>query len=222
MTTAPTHSTYSTLQDAYTHFNTRLFDGKLPPCLITLQRKGSRVMGYFSPKRFAARTGTARTDEIAMNPMHFRTRKDIEILQTLVHEMAHLWQAHFGKPSRAGYHNKEWARKMEAIGLMPSSTGKPGGATTGERMNDYVIRDGLFHQASQALLASGFRLEWYEPGAPVAASGMHDGAPAPSQPVPASGKRLTYQCPTCKARAWGKASLNLLCGVCHRAFEVRR
>jgi hypothetical protein len=30
-------------------------------------------------------------------------------LSTLVHEMAHLQQNHFGKSSRTGYHNKEWA-----------------------------------------------------------------------------------------------------------------
>ena len=29
----------------------------------------------------------------------------------LVHEMAHLQQHHFGKPSRMSYHNKEWARR---------------------------------------------------------------------------------------------------------------
>jgi len=26
--------------------------------------------------------------------------------------MAHLWQHHHGKPSRAAYHNREWASKM--------------------------------------------------------------------------------------------------------------
>ena len=40
--------------------------------------------------------------------------------------MTHLEQAHFGKPSRNGYHNKEWADLMERVGLMPSDTGAPG------------------------------------------------------------------------------------------------
>lgn len=48
--------------------------------------------------------------------------------------MTHLWQYHFGKPGRRGYHNKEWANKMESIGLMPSSTGQPGGDKTGDKM----------------------------------------------------------------------------------------
>src|SRR6266852_3158095 len=35
----PTEQAYTELQHAYDFFNTRLFDGHLPPCLITMQRK---------------------------------------------------------------------------------------------------------------------------------------------------------------------------------------
>jgi hypothetical protein len=49
------------------------------------------------------------------------------VLSTLVHEQAHLWQHHFGKPGRGRYHNREWAAKMVEIGLIPSATGEPGG-----------------------------------------------------------------------------------------------
>ncbi|MBM5564638.1 SprT-like domain-containing protein, partial [Klebsiella quasipneumoniae] len=87
---------------------------------------------------FVSRDG-GTTDEIAMNPAYFAVCPPEEIMQTLVHEMAHLWQHHFGKPGRRGYHNKEWAERMEEIGLMPSSTGKPGGAKTGDKMADYII-----------------------------------------------------------------------------------
>nr|WP_025465377.1 SprT-like domain-containing protein [Acinetobacter baumannii] len=86
----------------------------------------------------------------------------LEVLQTLVHEMVHAWQFHFGKPGRRGYHNKEWADKMEAIGLMPSSTGKPGGARTGEKMADYAIPGGLFMQATDKLLTQDFKISWLD------------------------------------------------------------
>jgi len=36
---------------AFEHFNIELFDGTLPVCLITLQRRRS-TYGYFSPDRF--------------------------------------------------------------------------------------------------------------------------------------------------------------------------
>lgn len=45
----PTTTAYSELQQAFDHFNMELFEGLLPPCLITLQRK-KRTMGYFSTR----------------------------------------------------------------------------------------------------------------------------------------------------------------------------
>lgn len=157
---APTHQTYAELQQAYEHFNQALFDGQLPNCLITLQRE-KRSMGYFSSRRFADVKGNF-TDEIALNPTFFAVVPLLETMQTLVHEMCHLWQFHFGKPGRGRYHNDEWARKMESIGLMPSSTGVPGGARTGERIADYALQDGRFLAACAALLTKSFCLTWYD------------------------------------------------------------
>src|SRR6185437_10607826 len=137
MATTPTSEAYNELQVAYDHFNKALFDGALPPCLITFQRE-KRMMGYFSPTRFARRRDSATTDEIALNPQHFDRRSDKETLSTLAHEMVHLWQHHNGKPGRRGYHNAEWGAKMESIGLMPSHTAAPGGKRVGERMSHYI------------------------------------------------------------------------------------
>lgn len=156
----PTRETYGELQEAYDHFNRVLFSGELPPCLITLQRE-KRTCGYFSPERFAHVDGTM-TDEIAINPSYFAVVPLLESMQTLVHEMSHLWQHHFGKPGRGRYHNEQWASKLESIGLMPSSTGQPGGKRTGDHMADYPIKDGLFLQACASLLTSDFKLSWYD------------------------------------------------------------
>jgi len=51
---------------------------------------------------------------------------------------------------------------MEAVGLMPSSTGKPGGARTGQKMNDYPIAGGPFEKACKSLMAKRFKLSWYD------------------------------------------------------------
>src|SRR5437868_14534047 len=119
MNTHPTHRTYTSLEAAYDHFNRDLFSGQLPACLITMQRhKGA--YGYFSGARFAATDNPQEvTDEIALNPAHFASRPTAGTLSTLAHEMAHLWQHHFGKPSRTGYHNKEWAGRMKGRGAHP-------------------------------------------------------------------------------------------------------
>lgn len=156
----PTLEAYAELQEAYDHYNDALFAAELPQCLITMQRKAN-CMGYFSRKRFV-RVDGATTDEIALNPENLASYPITETLQTLVHEMVHLWQCHFGKPGRRGYHNLEWSKKMEAVGLMPTSTGKPGGRKTGERVSDYPIPGGPFMEATRRLLAADFTVSWHD------------------------------------------------------------
>ena len=148
----PTQKTYGTLDDAYRFFNERLFDGQLPACLITMQRS-RKAYGYFAGSRFGSRDGSEITDEIALNPMHFRERTTEQSLSTLVHEMTDpREQHHFGKPSRGGYHNKQWASMMRAIGLVASDTGAPGGKETGQRISHYIEPDGKFATTCAELL----------------------------------------------------------------------
>jgi hypothetical protein len=151
---------YRLFEDAYQFFNSRLFADELPGCLITFQRQ-PRLMGYVAFKRWVNAEGRT-VDELAINPGYFANYPLSSILQTLCHEMVHIWQEYRGSPSRAGYHNTEWADKMRRIGLMPSATGKPGGATVGQTMSDYVIEGGPFERACKELLESGFRLRWYD------------------------------------------------------------
>jgi predicted SprT family Zn-dependent metalloprotease len=157
---APTAQTYAELEQAFDHFNARLFGGQLPRCLLTLQRE-KQTCGYFSAQRFGDQSGN-RVDEIALNPAYFAVEPLQEIMQTIVHEMVHLWQWHFGTPGRGRYHNDEWANKMESIGLMPSSTGEPGGRRTGDRVSDYAITGGPFDRACQALLGDAYKISWYD------------------------------------------------------------
>lgn len=160
VTTAPTTTTYAELQQAYDFFNRILFANKLPKCLITLQR-GNRTYGYFSAQRWANLDGEL-TDQITLNPAYFAVIPIVETMQTLVHEMVHLWQYHFGKPGRGRYHNLQWARKIEGLGLMPSSTGQPGGDRTGDHMADYAIEGGPFLRACERLLTAEFKISWYD------------------------------------------------------------
>ncbi|HBL4937193.1 TPA: SprT-like domain-containing protein, partial [Escherichia coli] len=103
--TRATERAYSELQQAFDFYNQRLFDGELPDCLITFQR-GKNTMGYFSYRRFVAADGSGRMiDEIALNPEYFPVYPLIEVMQTLVHEQCHMWQYHYGNPSRKTYHN---------------------------------------------------------------------------------------------------------------------
>lgn len=48
---------------------------------------------------------------------------------------------------RVALTGKEWADKMQSIGLIPSSSGEPGGKRTGDKMADFPAEDGKFLQA---------------------------------------------------------------------------
>ena len=148
------------LQQAHAYFNLALFHGKLPKCTISIQRKANSV-GYYSHKRFISDTGLY-TDEIALNPEYFGVLPIIDTLATLVHEMVHQWQQYYGTVGRRAYHNREWADKMESIGLMPSDTHQPGGKRTGEHMGHYILEDGLFLWAAKRLLQTEFSIGWYD------------------------------------------------------------
>jgi len=149
---------YLKLNTAYDYFNEKLFENKLPGCLITLQRE-KMSKGYYSAKRFKGKHEEKQIDEIALNPDLFgRSEKDI--LSTLVHEMCHQWDNHFGLNSQRTYHNKVWSKKMQEVGLMPSADGKPGGRRTGQYMTHYVIENGLFDKIVKDLLKD-YIIDWF-------------------------------------------------------------
>jgi hypothetical protein len=78
---------------------------------------------------------------VALNPDAFIGQTDKQICQTLVHEMHHLWQHTGGEPAPRSYHSKEWAAKMKANGLQPSSTGMVGGKETDGRALEFGQAD---------------------------------------------------------------------------------
>lgn len=197
---APTTETYAALQQAFDHFNAALFAPQLPPCLITLQRKEHRVAGYYWAERFVNADGE-KVDEIAMNPQHFGQDTKV-ILSTLVHEMTHLWQAHHGKPGRKGYHNEEWAQKMDEVGLTPMAA-DGSGKRTGQKLDHRIVPGGRFDLAADALLAdSAFGLRWREVQNVVGAKEKKKAT------------RAKYCCPDCGLRMWGKPAAKLICGEC--------
>lgn len=207
---SPTQTTYAGLNAAFEFFNERLFGGRLPPCLITMQRH-RKAYGYFAGGRFGTRDGSEVTDEIALNPSHFRDRTTEQSLSTLVHEMTHLEQHHFGKPSRNGYHNREWAGFMKAVGLMPTDTGEAGGKVTGQRVTHIIAPDGPFARACAALMETGFAMRYVE---------LWDDAQAARTRKTKAASKTKYTCPVCQANAWAKPGTHLICGDDRQVMEA--
>lgn len=200
-----TETEYHKFQVAFDRFNNELFDGALPQVLITFARK-KNAKGYLSPESFKGRETGELAHEIAMNPDSFRERSDIDVLSTLVHEMAHHWQQEFGKPPRKCYHDKQWAGKMEDIGLIPSSTGEEGGKRTGPKMTHYIERGGRFEAVANKLLSEGWKLDWE--------------AVFKLQMTKTAKDKIKYLCPACAVKAWAKDGVKLVCGECGGQMEA--
>ena len=161
------------------------------------------VYGYFCGERFANATNPKDiTDEIALNPLHFSTRKPQEVFSTLAHEMTHLWQHHFGEPSRKGYHDRQWAAKMREIGLIPTATGKPGGKETGQSVSHLIEENGRYARAAAKFLGEHPAILYQD----------RSGDDAIRKKKAAS--KTKYTCPICELNAWAKPNALLVCGDC--------
>ncbi len=192
---APTEAQYGAFATAFKHFNAALFEGKLPDVILAFATH-KKSYGYFIASRWRSGESDVRVGEIALNP-DFLERTERDVAATIVHEMVHLWQHAFGRPSRRGYHNAQWADRMEAIGLMPSATGEPGGARVGQRMTHYVIEGGRFAQAFDALPSKTLL--------PFVAGAAIEGARGPKKARDPS--KTPYVCGTCGLKVWAKAGV---------------
>lgn len=203
-TQAPTLEQFTAYQLAWNWFNERLFSGSLSPCLLNFSRH-SKAYGFFVANKWANHGTKQKAHEISLNPdVLLRPLK--ETMGTLVHEMVHQWQQDHGKAPRRCYHDRQWAEKMESIGLMPSHTGQPDGKRTGVKVTHYIISEGAFEQAFAAM-PEGYLIPWLS-------AGILD-----AKKTPKSQNKIKYTCPSCEAAVWGKPGLNVTCGDCEEAFE---
>lgn len=235
----PTGQLYTALEHVFNHFNHTLFNDSLPSVIFTTQRQ-KNVLGYFSADRWVSGKNT-HAHEIAINPEYIARSALIEMFQTIVHEQCHLWQHCYGKPGRGRYHNKEFALKMESVGLMPSTTGLPGGAKTGDKMGDYPIPDGAFINECTKLI-SAFKMPWFDRYT-RSLKKMPDSVIEPLQnssidsetlniltssieslentedllhinEEPKKQTRAAYECEGCGIKMWGKNGLKVACITC--------
>ena len=62
-------------------------------------------------------------ENININRVHLN-QPLYEILATLLHEMTHIWQAAYGRPSTSWFHNKEFQMKMLKLGIVINNKGR--------------------------------------------------------------------------------------------------
>jgi hypothetical protein len=122
--------------------------------------------------------------------------------------MVHLRQHHFGKVSRPGYHNKEWAQMMKEIGLYPSSTGEVGGKEVGQTVSHYIIKGGRFAVACAELLKSGCNIAYVEV--------LHDAEAEKKKRE----SKTKFTCSKCGMNVWGKPDVEVTCTKCQLPMEA--
>lgn len=202
---------FNTLEDLFSYYNEALFNGQLPFCMINLSRH-RRAHGFFIAEYWKSHDQPKH--EISINPDTLH-RGDESWHSTLVHEMCHMWQAEFGKPSRTSYHNRQWANKMFEIGLMPSDTGQPGGKVTGQRMTHYILNNGPFKRAFQAIALNdldNLRLPYLTNIPAISDSDGESGNQGKS------GVKVKYTC-DCGMNVWGKSGLQIKCLICDSVYK---
>ena len=200
-----TDTQFHTFDAQFNYYNKELFNGGLSDCMI--QTSGhKKYAGFIKMRNWKNKLAEKEPfiHEISLNP-GILGQDDKKYHAELVHGMVHVWQQDYGKPSRRMYHNRQWAQKMEEIGLTPSSTGAPGGKKTGERVSQFFTPGGLFIKLFNNLTERHIK---YVPAV------LEEEGAAVSQ----NRSKVTYKCP-CGHKVWGKAGLAITCDDCNQIFK---
>jgi len=122
----------SELYRAFNHFNRVFTSGELPHVVITLQNRGRRnAYGWFGQGFWVDRVTKDGVHEINLSAEYLARGKD-GLLETLLHEMAHLLNASrdIRDCSSGQYHNKKFKIAAEQFGLKVTRSGSKGWAFT--------------------------------------------------------------------------------------------
>tara|TARA_R110000824_G_scaffold20817_7_gene78022 strand:+ start:1123 stop:1788 length:666 start_codon:yes stop_codon:yes gene_type:complete len=122
----------SELYRAFNHFNRVFANGELPHVVITLQNRGRRnAYGWFGQGFWVDRVTKDGVHEINLSAEYLARGKD-GLLETLLHEMAHLLNASkdIRDCSSGQYHNKKFKIAAEQFGLKVVRSGTKGWAYT--------------------------------------------------------------------------------------------
>lgn len=208
---------YPVLRQLYDECNAAFFRDQLPPCMIVLRARSKRTMGAYSPECWGAYQSDpadAHIDTLVLNSEAFKTRSEEEICSTLVHEMCHAWEFRVdGTEAKNGHHDRIWGAQMVRCGLMPSSTGQPGGKQTGRQMAHYILDNGAFQWWFDRRRVE--HMQRREPLLPL----LQETPRLIDKKRPP--KKYKHVCPTCVGvKAWALDGADLLCGACQGRLYI--
>lgn len=248
----PTLQLYPELQEAYDHFNKRLFQiilgVTLRECIIVINNDKPNTKGYHA-RGIYINKDLEVCDEISLNSRFWGIQSIEESLSTLAHEMAHLYREQTRKKEakNSSWHDMEWSKAMNAIGLKPISYDFPG-KEIGQKVHHKIIHGGPYEIAARELIDKNYELTWKhryalfgqflilekqreeerESKPNEEAEDEEEFAISPGVQIVTqeekektkSGVRVKYQC-NCDPpkNVWGKGDLNILCLDCDGVFS---
>jgi hypothetical protein len=151
------------LESLYDQLNAKLFSGKLPSVVITIQSKGrKRAVAWFAPSRWVdgEKQESAEINFCAEN----LTDGKAALVETMIHEMVHAMNDRDGIKDHSAsgrYHNKKFMHAAEAVGLTVEKSTSCGWAHTelGPRIKDIVsevnLQEDAFDMARKLLEKKG-------------------------------------------------------------------
>lgn len=159
---------HNELYRAFDVFNELFADNKLPKVVITIQESGRRnAYGWFGNGFWSDRLAGEAVPEINLSA-EYVGRGPHALLETLLHEMAHLWNAaveNVKDCSGSQYHNKHFKSAAERFALNVSRDGTRGWAYTSlteestKAIDSLELDDSIFKGLSRK--RSGSRPERY-------------------------------------------------------------
>lgn len=187
------------LSIAFEIFNKELFTGELPPAMLQLRNKPGSY-GYFAPNKWKGQGDGDLLDVINLDSKTAAERPLIELLSTLVHEMAHSYVFNVvNEGKKPGGHGPDWRNKMLAIGLPPVPIGR-------DKSTHRIDHAGLYAKAFERNRAKLQELPWSE----------RIGTATRRRPL----DRVRFQCLVCSANAYARPGAHLLCGNCTTTSDL--
>jgi SprT-like family protein len=169
-------------------FNTEFFGGDLPLPLISFEESRREVLGYFISRR----NEQGHKFNVNLNQKYLG-QPEAEVLETLLHELIHLFQHVKGTEGKGNYHNRNFVEKAASVGLQVAvRRGCHIGSPT-EPFISLLKRHGVNFEPREISVET----------------------PQPKQRQP----RLRRWSCNCKS-VWCGGSLNATCGECRQAFDL--
>lgn len=203
---APTIEQFSAYNEAFDHFNKRLFGGRLEPAMLSIARKG-RTKGYFTPRKWRNKAGE-QVHEIAISPDLIAEGLDATMAQVVAlmgrqlrwQEAVEAGDERAAATAARGYADARQCEIWLGLGLLPS--GKDGGRTRGGwNLDVQVVLEGEADMAIEAVPKKAM-LPWE-----AVAEGQAEGGDEPRRKT----GRLKYTCPICEAHVLGRPGLEVRC-----------